>query len=266
MTTSELIFILHSSILLLCFVILLAIVPHGTETTDGYCEPTSPKNVHVFAQPFNAWTNLALLLVSWIIVIGVYKSRLWKLSPWYSVLLPLAVMHMGLASFVYHTIVRSWSGTWDFGAILIYVGVEASMTISNVSNYTRWIWLLWLAIMGFLIYYTIDLNFTVNGDSAVGGLIFAGLNVLLIVLIEMRITYNHKPAPNKPSVRLLLLIVGGFFGLIAVCLWVVPDDHSLTCTGVNLYGHGLWHMFISVTVCCLFGLRVPGRQHKVLPG
>src|SRR5262245_14950224 len=82
--------------------------------TSGYCERL---DLSFWAEPLNAWTNLAFLLAA---LLAFYLWRRQKAADWPVAALIVVVLLIGIGSFLFHTMPAPWSRQADVIPIRLF--------------------------------------------------------------------------------------------------------------------------------------------------
>ena len=101
-----------------------------TAAVDAYCERT---NESFWAEPLNAWSNLAFFAAS---VIGL---SLWSLRGGrdrIGLILCLLVAVIGAGSFLFHTFATRWASLADIIPIALFVYIYFALALSRFFGFS----------------------------------------------------------------------------------------------------------------------------------
>lgn len=258
---------------IICWFVTLLLSHSYDSIQHNYCEPYYSPYVSTYRQPFNTWSNIGFYVVSWVMSLLILRR---KSMTWYSLLTPMCITFVGMVSIVYHGNPLVWTGSMDVIGIFIYVMFEMSYSIRELTK-PLWfspglllvVWVAGSVLLGCSIY--LNAGTFANGDISFAVNLSVGLALGIIALIELvtfiigygycqklfpRIgKYEHHLLHIPKWPRYAWLIACIVFGVTGVVLWSVANDSSPTCLGVDYVGHGLWHIFMSLTMYCMFMYR-----------
>ncbi|KQT64428.1 MULTISPECIES: ceramidase domain-containing protein [unclassified Aureimonas] len=206
-----------------------------TDPIDAYCERLGPG---FWAEPLNAWTNLAFLLAA------ILAFRLWRRldrrahaecrrRDLASLALVVLVGVIGIGSFLFHTFADRWSVLADVVPIGIFIYAYLALALRRFADLARW-------------------------KALVATLLFAGASVLVETALEPALGGSAAYAPAL----LALFGLGGWLvatgrrpgrlvlgaGLVfAVSLTLRTLDGPL-CASVPIGTHFLWHILNAATL------------------
>lgn len=89
-----------------------------TASIDGYCERLDPS---FWAEPLNAWTNLAFLLAAAVMAWRLRGARLPMAQSRLAWALVAVLATIGVGSFLFHTFATRWAAVADVAPIAVFV-------------------------------------------------------------------------------------------------------------------------------------------------
>lgn len=247
------------------WIIILSVSHIGIQIPTYYCEENRPLNESIIAQPINTWSNIGLFIEVWLSIFIIYYFKILNYFYWYGLLVPIIVLNLSVSSFIYHMIVSTGTGIWDFISILLYLSFEAGISISNVLFYQfnlnkYWcihlpIWLL-LFLIASLIMFVGGVQETYSLISGV----LAGIFIAIIAVIEIGmlcISWLRYRKNNRVSNQIFNLVGIAITGGVACGFWATPTQQIYPCPSViETWGHAIWHIVIAFTIFFLFLIRV----------
>jgi hypothetical protein len=221
-------------------------------------------NHTIFIHPYNTWSNVSFFAASWLasLVLFAKRKEVWKQDAWYASIGPVVMLHLGLASFLYHGILFPAFEYWDAVAIHVYLGFELATSLVRALWVRGWprdtriailrgaTWFLSAGLSGIITYLTPGL------DSGLGAIIVCGILIAFTVFFELIVLCSNAIATTR---RWWLAYVGaGLFAIPAVTVWQLGQSpHTGGCTlYIEYVGHGTWHMLIGTAIFSLFLTRV----------
>ena len=216
------------SLLLLCY-----IVPIGTFNGPCSSEANSPSSLAP-RRPWEVLSNISFFIASFGISYAAYFGKD-HIPIWYAVCTPLLVAHIGVASFTYHRASSKETSDWDGAAILLYLSYETGVT-------TRKSFII-PAVMVFCVPFVVI-------DQGVFWI--SAVEIGIIVIVEL-IRY----ASRGLSMSLAWILMAMMMGSVAISMYFVSGDG---CDGIELLGHGIWHVFVSACIVSLFAARAADSE------
>lgn len=206
-----------------------------TDPIDAYCERLG---AGFWAEPLNAWTNLAFL------VAALLAFRLWlrldraaldhcRRRDLPSLVLVALVGVIGVGSFLFHTFADHWSVLADIVPIGLFIYAYLALALRRFAGLARW-------------------------KALLGTALFAGASVLVETVLEPALGGSAAYAPallalfglggwliaaGRPAGRLVL----GAGLVFAVSLTLRTLDGPL-CAAVPIGTHFLWHLLNAATL------------------
>jgi hypothetical protein len=225
---------------------LLAYMP--SMRVDRYCELYSTSQ---FApQPFNFWSNLAFFVASLITI----KLATYRPKSLYFQLIPIVLLHLTLASATFHRVLSPLTLSWDLAAIILYLCVEFITSMYLLSTdffsdgWSRCQMTFSVFVFIFVFFFVfLNANLRLYDESK---------NVLVMELLHI---CRKPPITWFKWIKLVSYMVALVFGTLSVWFWTIDDDGD-GCEGLELLGHGLWHIFIAITILSLVCMRF-GDEH-----
>ncbi|WP_424975483.1 ceramidase domain-containing protein [Dinoroseobacter sp. S124A] len=188
---------------------------------DGYCERLDPG---YWAEPVNAVTNAAFVLVAWVMWRRVRGQGL-PLAE----LLCLVLALIGMGSFLFHTHAQVWAAIADVVPI-----VGFSLLYIYVANRHFWGWPGWAAALGALAY----LPYSALLTPVFAGLPFFGISSFYWPLPVLIFGYAVLLSRRAPATARGLTIGAGM-----LCLSLVARSLDMpVCGALPLGTHFLWHI------------------------
>lgn len=200
---------------------------------DCFCEAVRPGAI---AQPVNAYSNLAFVLVGLLILggrrsPGTNQGTNSMLSrPVYSRVFGAATVLIGLGSLFYHASL-SFAGQW-----FDVMGMYLLATFMVLYNLTRFKPLSGLVFAGAYAGINILLGILLIVAPEVRRPVFAG-SILVIIALETWIIARRRPQMRYSYFGAALLSFAVAYGI-----WLL-DNTGLVCTPESVWqGHALWHI------------------------
>ena len=194
----------------------------------SWCEE---KICSYFVTPFNTWTNLAYLLVAFLIWRKAKNSQSNVLR-----FFSAAAIWVGTSSFVFHMSLNSFTQVFDYFGMYVFLTL---MLMSNLSRMGKWgsgskgKQQFWLA--------TFALTLITYGSTLVHFPI--QLYVVVLIIAIMRTELIQKVESRKyfwmSVAALLVAAVISALDLTRVLCW--PENHWFQ-------GHGMWHIINSASL------------------
>lgn len=211
---------------------------------DGYCERTSPG---FWAEPLNAWTNLAFALAAAVAVRAL--ARRGTAAP-DLVALVVLLAAIAVGSFAFHTLATSAAALADTlpiaGFAVLYAVVFARRLLG-----VPWRWA-WLAAPAFA-------AVAVGASAAAGALGLRMPGIYLAALAGMVLFTGLLAARRDPARRTFALVSG----LFAVSLTLRQLDAAV-CPALPVGTHFAWHL-LNATVLGLLLCAAVAREPQPVP-
>lgn len=255
----------------LAWIIILSLAHQIPSSSAYYCEGLIDYNDTIFVHPYNTWSNISFFIIAWVESILLFYLATINREFIYTIIAPFNLLHLALASFLYHSILYTWTGYWDVIAIFIYLGFETGTSLTRVLYLWKWrsyaleawrfsTWVV-LSTLSSVIACAIP-GFDSTTGTVVGISLCVGLTLIFesIVLVVLR---------NETTIFGYLLYIGILcFGIPAICMWYFgANPHPVSCyLHIHYIGHGTWHVLISIAIFLLFLTRlvvVPKSTSKV---
>lgn len=152
---------------------------------------------------------------------------------------------------------------WDIMSILIYLLFEATWSLYQLvtaiyDGYdTLRVNIAWVIVAMLVILCLIPIGlFAPVSALTTGTSALTGLFISFSVVFE--IFYISKEFESLPWTYYFWVASTGMFGSIAMIFWFIDDVSISICEGAALYGHGIWHVFISMSIFSVFMARLSG--------
>ncbi len=191
-----------------------------------YCERTAGD---IFSEPLNSLTNLAFILVSYLIF-KKYKNYE------YSLIFSGLIFCIGLGSFLLHTFPSTITALIDVIFILFFIIFFLYILYKNVLE-LRIIYALFLSFISPVLYFylgsSLKENLPLVGDSS-----FYIVILLNLILIYLYLLIKNTNFSNDILIASIIFFISIFFRII----------DQVYCD-INLYGtHFLWHILNSLVL------------------
>lgn len=203
---------------------------------DCFCEApgTGP-----LRQPINTWSNLAFVIVGWLIAAHATPDRPLRRS--YALILAGACVAIGLGSMLYHASL-SFVGQW-FDVMSMYL----------LGTFMVWYAAARLRPIG-------DRAFTIGYlflNVVLGGLLIVwpearrylfGALIVVALLLEASI---HRT--QRPAIQARWLIGALAVYVVAQIIWTLDLNHIVCDPTSVVQGHAVWHVLTAVSAGLLYG-------------
>ena len=159
---------------------------------------------------------------------------------------PIIMGHLALASTVYHGNLTTWSATWDVISILLYATFEFSTTVLSFTQNWECVsstWIFISVLFGLCIFLRPDL--VDEGDYSIP------LNITLFILLGATTLLEFVGQAANKKVTIFWIIFGVSCAIPAIVLWMLSSPNG-PCEGINLVGHGVWHILIGMAMLSLY--------------
>jgi len=209
-------------------------------TTDGYCERTSAE---LLAEPLNATSNLAFLLVALLLArhlgdaspeapSGTRSERFLVVTLWF----------IGVGSLAFHTFATRWAALLDVLPIAVFIFAYVALALR------RFFALPWIfAALGPLVLIGLNLLFARMGVGGASGYLPALVGLLVLGLGLHR---------QQPALSSTLFRAAGVFG---ASLTLRTLDEPL-CEWVPLGTHWTWHLLNALTLFLVTRAFISARR------
>ena len=195
------------------------------EQVDGYCERV---DFTFWAEPANALTNLAFLLVAWV---------MWRRS--HGPGAPLAralsavMAAIGLASGLFHTLATNWAGAADSLSILVFILLYIYATNRGIWEQRPWpaFWAMWLFVPFVAVTAPALAMVLPLGSSA------AYASVPLLIVIEAALMWRFAPATARG------FLLGATILSVSITLRILDEP---LCAVIPTGTHFLWHILNAI--------------------
>ena len=213
---------------------------HFAKPTITYCENNVLSYV---AQPANAWSNLAFILIG---IYLLFLSRNQK-NLLLKFLGPMALL-IGLCSFFYHASYTFVGQFLDLGSMFL---ASSYLLVFNLHRLSARFFTIGKTVILFfvlvsssltVVYFIRPTNFTI-------GLPIFSLQVLTILILELQMykrRTNNYEIQNLLVALALLIAAFIFWNLDFLRLWCNPNTFHL------INGHALWHILNSLVFIFLY--------------
>ena len=194
----------------------------GLTVTD-YCERVG---AGFWAEPFNAITNLAFILVAMRLLRLVRRQQLHRGAIWDIWALVILIGVVGVGSFLWHTVATTWAQWLDVVPILIYMSIYLLSFLFRVARLSLIESTMWL--FGFYAVH-VALYLFISPHALNGSLFYLPSLALLVYFIR----YD-----KHLGIAALFFAIGITFRSI----------DQLVCPVFAVGTHFLWHLAVSLSV------------------
>ncbi len=207
-----------------------------------FCEAIRPG---VVAQPVNAYSNLAYVLVGLLVIGAAWrahgaKANLMRQHKAYPMLCGIAVVSIGLGSLFYHaslTFVGQW---FDLAGMYLFATFIMLYNLSRLRPMSGKVFV--------LVYVAANLVLGIAQITQPGlrRQMFAGLIALTIALEVLAL------ALKKPAIKIVYFVAAlGAFGA-AYGIWILDETRQLCAPMSWLQGHAAWHVLSAIAAWLLY--------------
>lgn len=193
-----------------------------------YCERIGPG---FWAEPFNAWSNLAFLLSAWLAARRLRRSAS---VAWEHRLLIVLMASVGVGSFLWHTLAAPWAKWADVIPILSFISVFLASFLLRIACWRAW--QVALLVIVFHIF-NIGLQRSLPADTLDGTVFYLPTLALFFALVV------YAQVLHVPAVAWLRYAVGVF----VLALLLRSFDRAL-CGVFPLGTHFFWHILAALTL------------------
>jgi len=222
-----------------------------TQSVDIYCERVGPA---FWAEPVNALSNLAFLLAG--------AAALWlarrenRIDDLPVLLLSTLTIAVGIGSFLFHTVAKTWAGIADVAPIILFILGYFAAALNRFAGLS-WLWA-GLAAAGFIVVSPIiaaGLGTVLGSELGASRGYFPALIALFAIGLWLDRGHRHRAG------RALITAAVAF----AVSLTLRTLDAPL-CTAIPLGTHFLWHLLNGLVLWLLLRALIRhGRAPAVSP-
>ena len=225
---------------LICPSPIASLDPALCTAVDHYCERHSAA---LFAEPANAYTNLAFLVAAWA-AWQLQRSHAATGSTGLVHALIIATAMAGFGSFLFHTIATRWAEWGDVIPILVFMLLFVWLILTRL-----FAWRLWMAVAVLAVFFaaTIYLEASVPGSVLWGGALYLPA---LFALIAIGFGLYWRKARAGLAMVLAILV---FLLSFAARTLDMP-----VCGRFPLGTHFIWHLlnatllYLLVRLCILY--------------
>lgn len=220
-----------------------------------YCENRT--STSIVAQPANAWSTMAFVVVSFIIafhsaLMVKTKSKVIELICW-----SFSTAFLGPGSLVFHAYYTFWGEILDASSMYIFLSVVIASEINRR-----------LVDDNNLIYILIVVVLSSITCSSEAWLYDGQKEWVFVALIALYIVISLIPYRDRPYCKSRIFFFTGMVIMIAaVLIWWFSrtDDSSLCDESILFTGHAIWHILTSIVVLFLYFHLTPYKRFDPNP-
>lgn len=221
-----------------CSPIIAWLGPDLCRAVDHYCERT---NDTWYAEPFNAFSNLAFFIAGWAAWRSLGRARDLR-NTWLPVLTVALIPVVGLGSFAFHTLATRWAEWLDVVPIGLFLTFYLWLALEM---FLKWSFASRLAAIGLFLIATFASENFISEDVLWGGAMYLPTLVALLFLTAFTIGTKNS------SSMVFVCASGGF--LVAYTMRTIDNA---VCPILPIGTHMMWHLLNAALMYLLVHLLV----------